>query len=295
MLVSIKIYRVTVFLMYRILNFQEGITRMLLRPLLFLVSILLLPVSTLMAEEVDVIIYGAPPYIVEIDNEFHGITIRAIEAAFAEADLKVKFHFYPYARSIAVCYSEPNCVWVGSFEGLGERISGPLYQVNFIKYSTTFFYNHKEHPEFENIQFDADFSGKTIGVLTSEFDNLKNFEARGAEIITLSTHKALFQMLQSKRIDFAHYVDLVGQIEVLNSGNQDIRRVQQTLISSQGGLLFKNRELAEKLYKAFVKINSDGRLLNAMEKELGKNSVINLSETIPKQITMSTKTAQSSQ
>ncbi len=239
--------------------------------------------------EIDVIAYIAPPYITVDDGKVNGITIRVIESAFKEAGLTPHFSIYPYARALAACRDNPDCVHIGAFEGMGSHYEGTFYQVNFINYSTTLFYNKKLHPEFSSSTIHDDFKGKKIACLQSEFDNLKFFETQGAEIIGLNSHTSVFQMLQSGRVDFAHFVRLIGNIEVSKNNASHIKAMKESLVSSHGGLVFRDEELAKKLFKAFSKLNAENQLTKIMQSELHEYPSLKLKDIVPKQITMESK------
>jgi len=240
-------------------------------------------------KEIDVIAYIAPPYITVDEDKINGITIRVIESAFKEAGLVPRFTIYPYGRALAACRDNPNCVHIGAFEGMGSHFDGIFHQINFINYSTTLFYNEKDHPEYASTTLKDNYSGKKIACLQSEFDNLKYFENQGAEIISLNSHIAVFQMLQSGRVDFAHFVRLIGNIEVSRNNASHIKDLKESIVVSSGGLVFRDEALANKVFQAFTKLNKNDQLVKIMQSELDQYPNLDLHRIVPKEITMESK------
>lgn len=266
-------------------NFQHLL--IIMRTLLTL-SIFFLSISSSASDlkQIKIIAYLAPPYITEDNGKINGITIRAIEAAFKEADLSPQFLIYPYSRAMAACATDSHCVLIGSFEGMGKHFRNTFYQVNFINYSTTLFYNETFHPEYKSTKLNQSFSGKKIAVLRSEFDNLKTLQDQGAEIIKLENHGAVMQMLQSGRVDFAHFVNLIGKIEIEKNKANSIHPINESLVVSQGGLIFRDKQLAQKLYQAFVKLHAEGKIIPIMQSEFSDYPKLELNSIVPEKISL---------
>ncbi len=268
----------------------------MLRTLRYLLLLLLLLfISTLSSvtafaeAKVEVLVYHAPPYIIDSDGKLNGITMRLMEAGFREAGLQAEFQSYPFARSIAMCAERPNCIWIGSLDTLTNEIQGELFQVAFVKYTSHFFYNHAKHPEYQRTQYSDDFTGKSIGLFANEYGSLEAFRKKGVEIHTLSTHTALFQMLMSGRLDYAHFVSLIGYIEIAKHPDADIRALNQALISSEGGLIFKDKQLAQQVQQAFIRLKQQGTLAKLVQQELGSQLNVNANEIIPDTISLSSR------